>query len=239
MSKAADLTGRKFGKLTAIKRVDNKVYPSGYTEVQWLCKCGCGNNIIVRSKDLTRRNGTKSCGCSRKQYNVYNLFGEYGIGYTKKGEEFYFDLEDYDKIKDYCWHITNNGYVASTDRYNNFKYVRFHRLVMDNPDKSYDIDHIHGESSRNDNRKSNLRIVTRSQNEMNVGICKNNTSSVTGVNYHKLTGKWIARIGINNNRIQLGLFDNFDDAVKARKQAEEKYFGEYSYDNSMKKGSVA
>lgn len=236
MSKAADLTGKKFGKLTAIKRVDNRVYSNGYTEVQWLCKCDCGNEIIVRSKDLTKRNGTKSCGCSRKQYNTYDLSGEYGIGYTKSGEEFYFDLEDYDKIKDYCWHITRYGYVASTDRFNNFKSVRLHRLVMGNPDESYDVDHIHGELSRNDNRKSNLRIVTRSQNQMNVSLCKNNTSGVTGVNFNKSSGKWSARIGLNYKRIQLGLFDNFEDAVAARKQAEEKYFGEYSYDNSMKKG---
>ena len=37
-----------------------------------------------------------------KKYNTYDLSGEYGIGYTSKGEEFYFDLDDYDKIKDYC-----------------------------------------------------------------------------------------------------------------------------------------
>ena len=48
-----------------------------------------------------------------KKYNTYDLTGEYGIGYTSKDEEFYFDLEDYDKIKDYCWRITMQGYVRA------------------------------------------------------------------------------------------------------------------------------
>ena len=45
--------------------------------------------------------------------------------------------------------------------------------------------------------------------------------------------KWIANITLNKKRIQLGGFENLEDAIKARKQAEERYFGEYSYDNSM------
>ena len=45
---------------------------------------------------------------------------------------------------------------------------------------------------------------------------------------------WVAYISINYKQITLGYFHDFNDAVKARKQAEEKYFGEYSYDNSIK-----
>lgn len=41
-------------------------------------------------------------GKKNKRYNRYDLTGEYGIGYTNQGVEFYFDLEDYDKIKEYC-----------------------------------------------------------------------------------------------------------------------------------------
>ena len=64
-------------------------------------------------------------------------------------------------------------------------------------------------------------------------IHKNNTSGASGVKWNKLIGKWTADITINNERIYLGYFENFDDAVQVRKQAEEKYFGEYSYDNSQ------
>ena len=119
-----DLTGQKIGYLTVVKRVEDHVCPSGYRYSQWLCKCDCGNDTIVAGKQLTKENGTKSCGCFakenmskiKKKYNTYDLTGEFGIGYTSKNEKFYFDLEDYDKIKDYCWYINNKGYVTSTDR---------------------------------------------------------------------------------------------------------------------------
>ncbi|WP_368488451.1 hypothetical protein [Clostridium sp. BJN0013] len=39
------------------------------------------------------------------KYNTYDLTGEYGIGYDAKGNIFYFDLEDYDRIKDFYWAV--------------------------------------------------------------------------------------------------------------------------------------
>lgn len=230
-----NLMGQKFGRLTVIKRADDYISPNGYKATMWLCKCDCGNEIIVRTSDL-RSKRTKSCGClwkdahykSFKKYNKYDLSGEYGIGYTSNGKEFYFDLEDYDLIKDYCWAIRKDGYVISDK-------TLLSRLVMGNPD-GLEVDHIHGKFTRNDNRKSNLRIVTKSKNAMNVAIKKNNTSGIVGVGWNKKRNKWRAYITINNKMKELGCFDNINDAIKARKEAEEKYFGEYSYENSQKKG---
>lgn len=233
-----DLIGSRFGKLTVIERADDYIVPkNGQHQTMWKCICDCGNITVVRGATLKNKTST-SCGCVHKQmvrelgyankkYNTYDLSGEYGIGYTSKGEEFYFDLEDYNKIKDYCWNIDNKGYVVG---WQSSGLCLFHVLVM-NPKKGEDVDHIH--HKKNDNRKSKLRIVTRSQNQMNVALSSNNTSGVTGVHFDKNEQKWKAQIGINYKRIYLGSFDNFDDAVKARKEAEEKYFGEYSYDNSM------
>ena len=235
-----DLVGRKFGKLTVVERASDYIVPkNGQHQIMWKCKCDCGNTTVVRGSTLKNKTST-SCGCVHKQivreigyankkYNTYDLTGEYGIGYTTNGEEFYFDLEDYDLIKDYCWSIDNHGYVVCGELNG---VILFHVLVM-NTKKGEDVDHIH--HKRNDNRKSELRVVTRSQNQMNVGLSSNNVSGVTGVHFDKNRGKWVAQIGINRERIYLGSFDNFDDAVKVRKEAEEKYFGEFSYDNSMTK----
>lgn len=66
MGKFEDLTGKKFGKLTVIKRVENHVQPSGASYTRWLCKCECGNEVTVRTSDLTRGH-TKSCGCLQKE----------------------------------------------------------------------------------------------------------------------------------------------------------------------------
>lgn len=240
-----DLTNQRFGRLVVVERAEDYVQSSGHKSPQWLCKCDCGKEVIILGGSLTRKNhNTKSCGCIQrekviknlKKYNTYDLSGEYGIGYTSKGEEFYFDLEDYDLIKDYCWYIDSHGYVIAG--YSHYDSIKMHRLITDCPD-GLTVDHIHGVSSRHDNRKLNLRVATIQENSMNCKISKNNTSGVTGVHFNKNINKWIARIGYRNKRINLGSFDNFEDAVKTRKEAEDRYFGEFSYDNSQNmKGDV-
>lgn len=56
-----DLTGQKFGKLTVIKRVENRG-----KEIHWLCKCDCGNETEVRGTNL-KDGHTTSCGCVRRR----------------------------------------------------------------------------------------------------------------------------------------------------------------------------
>lgn len=241
-----DLTGNVYERLTVVKQTEDYIAPCGNHYAQWLCKCSCGNDnlIIVRGDELN--NGKiKSCGCltrdrtiarnkAGKKYNTYDLSGEYGIGYTFKGEKFYFDLEDYDLIKDYCWYKTVQGYIVTTINKNKKTIaLRMHRLVMGEPDMFYDVDHVRGKNTRNDNRKENLRIATHSQNMMNRGLPSSNKSGVTGVRKGYKRNTWDAYITANKKQIRLGTFNNFEDAVQARKEAEEKYFGEYSYDNSM------
>ena len=238
-----DLKGKKIGRLTVIERVENHIRPNGATIIRWRCKCDCGNETIVETISLNRKDRqVQSCGCLArekskerikilsKRYNEYNLTGSYGIGYTRKGEEFWFDLEDYDKIKDYCWYMNQNGYIM-THIPDTKKGLFLHRLIMNPPDKMY-IDHIN--HNKIDNRKQNLRIVTMYQNNLNKGTLNSNTSGITGVYYRKDHEKWEAYITANKKRMSLGEFINKEDAIKARKEAEEKYFGEYSYDNSMK-----
>ena len=164
-------------------------------------------------------------------HNIYDLSGEHGIGYTSKGEAFYFDLEDYDKIKDYCWFVNNDYLMAYSIKEK--KNILMHRLVMNVFDNKL-VDHIY--HKRYDNRKSQLRIVTASQNAMNTKLPSSNRSGYKGVCWDKSRNKWFVSIKINGKSKTLGRFNNLSDAIKARKDAEKKYFGEYSYDNSMKVG---
>ena len=220
MSELINLVGEKFERLTVIGRAKDHVQPNGKRKIQWLCKCDCGNEIVVRGDNL-RGNTTKSCGCIQKKYNTYDLSGKYGIGYTSKGEEFYFDLEDYEKIKDYCWYIRSDGYISSGGG-KNIKLL--HRLITNCPQNMV-VDHIN--HNKKDNRKCNLRNCMQQQNTMNNNISKNNTSGVTGVRWDKYRNKWCAQINYNKN-IFLGRFNTFEEAVEARKNAELKYFGDYS-----------
>ena len=89
-----------------------------------------------------------------------------------------------------------------------------------------DIDHKNRD--RFDNSWDNLRIATRTQNNMNAKIRANNRSGFKGVSLRKDTGKWHARITVDKKRILLGDFENIEDAVKVRKEAEKKYFGSYA-----------
>ena len=68
MGKFQDLTGKKFGRLLVIERVEN----NKKQQVQWLCKCDCGNEVKVISKSLTSGN-TKSCGCLHREINIKRL----------------------------------------------------------------------------------------------------------------------------------------------------------------------
>lgn len=240
MGRFIDLTGEKFGKLTVLRRVENYITPKGSKHSRWLCKCECGNEITVIGYNLKSEH-TQSCGCYasettskiKRKYNTYDLSGEHGVGYTSKGEEFWFDLEDYDLIKDYCWYINTDGYVATNIWINKTaRGLYMHRLIIGCENSDIKVDHINHETYNN--QKYNLRIATQSQNNMNSSLSKNNTSGVTGVYFDRKTNKWAAQITINNKTKSLGFFEEFEKAVEARLQAEDKYFGEYSYNNSMK-----
>ena len=231
-----DIIGNKYGMLTVVSRGENT--KTGQT--QWWCQCDCGSDLKLITKSNLISGNTFSCGCynqrkRKDKNNTYDLSGEYGIGYTSKGEEFYFDLEDYDKIKERYWFKTNNGYFA-TKSYG--IPIMLHRFILNLPSFQYDnpVDHINHNTF--DNRKVNLRITNNSQNNMNKGLASNNTSGVKGVNFDKNKNLWIARISAYKVRYHLGGFVNKQDAIRARKEAEEILHGEYSYDNSIKKGEL-
>ena len=183
MSNFIDLTGQKFGRLTVIRKAEN---PSE-AHIKWLCECECGNFITTRGTSL-RSGITKSCGClvsdkirewnkANKKCNVYDLTGDYGIGYASNtNEPFYFDLEDYDKIKDYYWSANTDGYMYSTC---DDEYILMHRLVIDENNPEMQVDHFN--RNRKDNRKENLKSVTPQHNNWNRGMNQNNKSGVTGV----------------------------------------------------------
>jgi hypothetical protein len=233
IGKFVDLTGRTFGRLIVLSRDYSRKNKGTY----WICQCNCENKTIrsILGSDLTKKNKpTKSCGCwgreclkkSKRKQNIYDLTGEYGIGYTSKGEEFYFDLEDYDKIKDYCWRLYRNDYIVATNRKVIGGIIWMHRIVLNLPNNKM-VDHIN--HRRWNNRKMNLRECNSSQNNMNRSLGCNNTSGVTGVSWDKKSGYWYARIGLNGKSINLGGFSDFNEAVKVRQNAEIKYFKDFRY----------
>jgi hypothetical protein len=84
------------------------------------------------------------------------------------------------------------------------------------------IDHINGNPS--DNRLCNLRAASRSDNNKNASIRKDNTSGVVGVYWNKQCKKWMAVINSDGKSKYLGMYNNKEAAIEARTTAE-KYFG--------------
>ena len=84
------------------------------------------------------------------------------------------------------------------------------------------IDHINGDTT--DNRIENLRLVTPTENQRNSKRQRNNASGCTGVCWDNRSGKWRADIrAVPLKQITLGYYDDWFDAVCARKSADNRY----------------
>lgn len=224
-----DLTGKTFGRLTVIKQAEDYISPKGRHCTRWLCECSCAEKTQVVVREAHLKGGlTQSCGCIIKEklvemckkYNKYDLSGEYGIGWTSNtNKEFYFDLEDYDIIKGYCWceNVTKTGFSKLVAHVNN-KTVSMHVVLGF---KFYD----HIDRNQLNNRKSNLRPATHQENRRNSTKPKNNTSGFIGVSLNKKNEKWIAKIKVDGKQISLGHYYDKEDAIRARLEAEAKYYG--------------
>lgn len=119
-----------------------------------------------------------------------------------------------------CREVTTLGSRGYIEVYIDKKLYKVHRLVFlyTNGEWPDHVDHINGD--RSDNRWCNLRSVTRSENMKNRAIGSNNTSGVMGVTWCEQFGKWRVRINVNGDRMSLGLYSSFEDAVTARLGAE-------------------
>lgn len=84
-----------------------------------------------------------------------------------------------------------------------------------------DIDHINGD--RSDNRLENIRSVSRTLNLRNSATKSRGAIGVCGVSRHTLTGKYRAYVGIDGKQVHLGFFENVDDAIAARAEANKAY----------------
>ena len=131
---------------------------------------------------------------------------------TRRGDKAGFQTDDG------YWAIRIDGHV-----------YRAHRLAvlyMTGILPPEDVDHKN--RSRLSNEYDNLRNATRQQNTSNRSTYTWSKTGVAGVTWDKARGKWSARIKAGGKGHTLGRFDNFEDAVSARREAEVQYFGEFA-----------
>jgi hypothetical protein len=131
------------------------------------------------------------------------------------------DDEDYEYLNQYKWYVTNRNYAA------NPKNGLMHRVIvfvgkMIDLKKNEEIDHING--NRLDNRRCNLRVVTRRQNSQNRHVPQK--SKYPGVCWHKWAKQWITKIKINGKQKHIGYFRTEIEAFEAYKKAVHELTGE-------------
>lgn len=137
------------------------------------------------------------------------------------------DDEDFDWLGQWKWRLNNGGYVIRTQVFKRIngkqpsKNIYMHRLLNETP-LGFETDHIN--RNKLDNRKSNLRTVNRSQNELNKNLRNDNSSGYKGVCWDKKVNKWVARVWKNRKEIFLGRFITIEEAILCRQEAEKIYY---------------
>ncbi len=137
---------------------------------------------------------------------------------------------DYEMLSQYNWHVKRFQYVLYAARQSRIggkqTTLRMHRLLVNAP-KGMEVDHIDGDGLNN--QRSNLRIVTHSQNQMNKPKQSRNTSGFKGVYWDKTHKKWKAYITSDGVQKNLGSFKSREDAHQARSQASIAYHKEFAH----------
>ena len=239
-----EMIGQKFGRLTVVKSAPNTFSKGKYSKY-WVCKCECGNETIVNEYSL-KHGRVKSCKClqrenaskSRRKYNNY-IFKENEVFiYDNQGKNTVIDLEDFEKIKGFYWKQDLNGYwIAFNSKREKSEYIKIHSLIMlgenywNNYCSAIVCDHKNGDTS--DNRKNNLRVVTRVENNLNLGLRNDNTSGYAGVHNRKNDNKWESYISFNKRKFTFGAFIDKKEAILNRMIAQHILFGEYSRQNCI------
>lgn len=146
------------------------------------------------------------------------------------GEVALVDDSDYLPLAWLAWSKTTAGYARSDTVPSMSRIIM--ECVLGRPLRPGEqIDHINGD--RLDNRRSNLRLVTGRENAINRGVNSSSTSGYKGVSYHKLEGRFMARITVDGETIQIGYFDDPEDAAYAYDQFSLALHGEYGRRNIL------
>jgi hypothetical protein len=218
MAKFIDLTGKRFGRLLVIERAENYIQPNGGMVTRWKCKCDCGKTKIVNTASL-KRGKTKSCGClvAEKCRETMTKHGRtnsrlYGIWKNMRER---CNNPNRERYKDW-----GGRGIRICDEWNDFK--TFYEWGMSNgydetaPRGKCTLDRINNDGNY---EPGNCRWANMVEQNRNQRLDSRNESGCAGVYWDKRNKRWAARISIS-----LGDFKNVNDAVVARKAAEEKYY---------------
>lgn len=138
------------------------------------------------------------------------------------------DDADFVTLSRFRWAKNGKRKYAMKMDMKSHKMVSMHRQIM-NPQNKMQVDHINGNGL--DNRRSNLRLCTHSQNLYNHGGRKVTESGFKGVS--RMRDRWVARFTIERKLVRVGIFDTPIEAAIAYNKMVKKYHGEFAWLNPI------
>lgn len=141
-----------------------------------------------------------------------------------KGKVAVVDDRDFERLSKGTWYLHSNGYAQG--RLEGVR-VYMHRAVLNLKDE--ECDHINRDKL--DNRRANLRLCTRRENQCNLPE-KPNKLGFSGVTFRKQNQKYVARLRVNGRKVHLGTFDTPEEASAAYLSAKSERDGVGSYSTS-------
>lgn len=201
-----DLTGRRYGRLTVCREIKQAEKSRRH---YWLCRCDCGNEKVVEESHL-KTGHTKSCGCYRRELLMKRWVDLTGSKFGR--------LTVLSKVKR----------AENTDEYWECLCSCGCRVVASKENLCAGKTKSCGclqEETRKENMKKAIHFVdgTCLERITNPKNTANNTSGYRGV-YQRENSRWRAAIGFQGKVYNLGTFVNLEDAVAARKKAEEELY---------------
>ena len=205
-----DLTGQRFGRLVVLEVAPN----DGKGRTRWICQCDCGNLSTVVHSALGKK--TNSCGCLVSDtFKTHGMSGTRPMSIHKNMIKRCF----YENDAAVYMHYGARGITVCNSW---LTFEGFWSDMEDGYSDNLELDRI---DVNGNYCKENCRWVEKGLQAYNKRKESKNTSGKTGVSFYKARNQWEAYINFNKKLIKLGYFNSFNDAVKAREEAELKYYG--------------
>ena len=192
MGKFIDLTGQKFGRLTVIKRAENYTPPCGKTQVQWYCKCECGNFCTVSGTHLKTQK-VFSCGCYQKEKAKETATHKF----TSHGASKESIYKTWINIKSRCFNTHSERYkdhggrgITMCDRWRN-SFEAFYEDVSKLPNygkEGYSINRIDNDGNYEPNNVEWADDITQANNKRNNRLITFNGKTQTATEWARETG---------------------------------------------------
>ena len=226
--KIKDITGRQFGRLTALY----PEYKNGNYTRRWICQCKCGTILPVRQGNLANGH-TKSCGCLFQERGtawVLELPESDAIIYVCKNDPYHLfvdDIESAHLFDEFSWTTLDNGLrVQPVTQLANGKNITIGQLKLGIFHGELQVDHINHKS--NDLRLCNIRAVTKWEN-----LC-NRLRGIGKIKCEKDGSYTVTAYTSQGHSKKFFGFATQEEAESFKMQWDDEHFGECTYERSQR-----